>query len=168
MLTMRRLSLFPLFTLVGLMACSVSNSEGPQGGAGGTPPATGGLPSGAGTTAVGATAGTPTAGTTTPAGGTTVALTTAAAGGTTAGATGGGAAGAAGGNPAPGHHPGRISHADRGQLRQVQVVDCVRRPLSRRRRWASLHRMPLWRLGGKLRCDCHSRRYRCQPNLCEL
>ena len=83
MLTMRRLSLFPLFTLVGLMACSVSNSEGPQGGAGGTPPATGGLPSGAGTTAVGATAGTPTAGTTTPAGGTTVALTTAAAGGTT-------------------------------------------------------------------------------------
>ena len=66
--TMRRFLPFPLFTLVGLMACSGSNSEGPQGGAG--------------TTAVAPTAGTPTGGTTTPAGGTTVPATTAPAGGT--------------------------------------------------------------------------------------
>jgi len=81
--TMRHFLPFPLFTLVGLMACSGSNSEGPQGGAGGTPSATGGLPSGAGTTAVAPTAGTPTGGTTTPAGETTVPATTAPAGGTT-------------------------------------------------------------------------------------
>ena len=85
--TMRRFLPFPLFTLVGLMACSGSNSEGPQGGAGGTPSATGGLPSAAGTTAVAPTAGTPTGGATTPAGGTTIPVTTAPAAGTTVPAT---------------------------------------------------------------------------------
>ena len=80
--TLRRFSLFPLFTLAGLMACSGNNSEGPQGGAGGTQSSSGGLQGGGGTTAAGGlTAGTPAGGTTSPAGGTTVPLTTSASGG---------------------------------------------------------------------------------------
>lgn len=77
--TTRRFPLFPLFTLVGLMACSGSNSEGPQGGAGGTQSSTasGGAP----------TAGTPTGGNASPTGGTTVPVTTSATGGTTVYAT---------------------------------------------------------------------------------
>jgi lysophospholipase L1-like esterase len=81
--TTRRFSLFPLFTLVGLMACSGSNSAGPQGGASGTQSSTEPLGGSATTAGAGPTAGTPTGGNTSPAGGTTVPVTTSAAGGTT-------------------------------------------------------------------------------------
>ena len=81
--TTRRFSLFPLFTLVGLMACSGGNSAGPQGGVGGTQSSTEPLGGSATTAGAGPTAGTPTGGNTSPAGGTTVPVTTSAAGGTT-------------------------------------------------------------------------------------
>ena len=82
--TLRRFSIFPLFTLAGLMACSGNNSE-PQGGTGGTQSSTGGLPGGGGTTTSGGgpTAGTQTGGSTSASGGTTVPATTAASGGMT-------------------------------------------------------------------------------------
>ena len=109
--TLRRFSLFPLFTLAGLMACSGNNSEGPQGGAGGTQSSTGGLQGGGGTTAAGGlTAGTPAGGTTSQAGGTTV--TASATGGTTVpltsaagGTTDNGGASATGGTTAAGGSP---------------------------------------------------------------
>jgi hypothetical protein len=245
--TMRHFLPFPLFTLVGLMACSGSNSEGPQGGAGGTGQA--GYPVGLWHRRPARPQGVPrrlpveqrsprrlprlaeryVPVTTAPASGTAVPDTTAAAGTTAAGgsvkpggttAVGGSAAGGstppAGGSSSAGgimggkggicwtggrlrisgqdrhsrdnrlgrierrrsgrrsrrasagQHPDGISHADRGQLRQVQIVDRVQRPLSRRRRWASLHRVSFWWLGRELCCDCHSRRSRCEPDLCEL
>ena len=75
---MRRIPLCPLFTLVGLMACSGNNTEATQGGTGGAQSATGGAAAGEALTG-----GTPAGGAMTPTGGTTVPVTTAASGGTT-------------------------------------------------------------------------------------
>ena len=104
--------LFPLFTLVGVLACSGNDTGGPQATTGGAPrtggtTAAGGSPTNGGTTASG---GAPTSGGTTAAGGnpttggTTTAGGTSASGGTTAkgGSVGAGGTVSSGGSTAAG------------------------------------------------------------------
>ena len=103
--TTRRRSLLPLFTLVGLMACSGGNSGGnsagssgvTHGGSGGTPPNTGGSPGVGGTTAAGGSTSSASA-----MGGASTRGGTTANGGTSATANGGTSATPNGGTSATG------------------------------------------------------------------